>query len=277
LINNKKIHNIYVICNDKLDLNDPKLIRINYDKQPTYRYIFNLINQVTTDNDINMILNSDCFIDESNLELIINTIDNNDVYCLTRWDIKNLNPFDSEFFGLECSQDAWIFKGKISDKMSGDYGMGIPGCDNAIAYEFYINGYNVSNPSKDIKIYHYHYSNIRTYGNEESEKEKNRIKLPYKFIFPHFINEEVKFSNEFVPIQTSLPINLEKEELTTKEFYENYIKDYTTKKENFQILYRNNEIFNSTKQSINILKFEENNFTIDKYSFSYMGVRIKKI
>lgn len=184
IIENKKINNIFLLCSDDYtEKLDKRIIKIDmFGQQPTYEDVFNIINFNTGINDLNIILNSDCFIDEENIKLILDNIKNKQVYCLSRWDINNFEPFKTKHFDVGVSQDAWIFLGKMENLKFKDFKMGKPGCDNRIAYEFDQAGYTVLNPSKDVKVYHYHFSNIRTYGDNTIEKEKNRIPKPYKFI-----------------------------------------------------------------------------------------------
>jgi len=107
----------------------------------------------------------------------------NTVLALSRWDIKKDNSV--KYVDRIDSQDAWIFYDEIDFLLNEDFQMGIPGCDNRLAYELYKNNYNILNPSNTIKIYHYHISNIRRYvdDNEIHEpfmnKESIRINGPY--------------------------------------------------------------------------------------------------
>ena len=193
LISNKKIDKIYLLCSDNYtEWLDKKIVKIDmFNIQPTFDDIFNVVNFNTKNDDLNILLNSDCFVDEDNVQLILDNIKHRVVYCLSRWNITKLLPFKCEHYDLDCSQDAWIFLGEI-DNLKGDFKMGVPGCDNVIAYEFENSGYQILNPSKDIKIYHYHFSDIRTYGVSHEDKEKNRVRRPYKFIQSSFLNEKSK-------------------------------------------------------------------------------------
>lgn len=226
VISNKKIDKIYLLCSDNYtEWLDKKIVKIDmFNIQPTFDDIFNIVNFNTKNDDLNILLNSDCFIDEENIDLILNNIKNRMVYCLSRWNIIKLTPFKSEHFDINCSQDAWCFLGEI-DNLKCNFKMGMPGCDNALAYEFDKSGYVVVNPSKDVKVYHYHFSDIRTYGVSHEEKEKNRIKRPYKFISTSFLNENLEIEtystfNKFV--DEVYVINLERRkdrlEHITKEF-----------------------------------------------------------
>lgn len=58
-------------------------------------------------------------------------------------------------------------------------GIIVHNCDNAIANRLENAGYNVLNPSKDIRTFHLHNSGIRNYTS------KDRVPPPYKLIHPH--------------------------------------------------------------------------------------------
>ena len=231
LISNTKIDRIYLLCSDEYtEWLDKKVIKIDiFNLQPTFNDIFNIVNFNTKTDDLNIILNSDCFIDEENVQLILDNIKHKMVYCLSRWNISNINPFKAEHYDLDCSQDAWIFLGEIDD-IKGNFKMGMPGCDNAIAYEFDNAGYITLNPSKDIKIYHYHFSDVRTYGNEHEEKEKNRVRRTYKFIpsssLTDDIKEESKVVDKIKEIQKPVCIDKNVEVKKTKSFKENILNSF---------------------------------------------------
>lgn len=127
--------------------------------KPSYKFFFDQINKVTGPEDINIICNSDIFLDET-ISLALN-IKDKQLYALSRWDWLG-NDALTRFFDRPDSQDTWIVKGKVED-VFGDFTLGIRGCDNRIAYEFMKAGYNVSNPSKSIKTYHVHNSGVRNY------------------------------------------------------------------------------------------------------------------
>lgn len=203
LLKNDNIDNLYVLLSDDLEVDNDKLIKIRITNQPKFKDFFNIINFYVNDNDINIILNSDCYLDKDNIELIKKYINKDDAFLLSRWDILSFKPFKSEHFNTinkddnGCSQDVWIFKGKTKQGLNGNFEMGRAGCDNAIAYEFDSAGYNVSNPSFTIKAYHYHLSGIRTYGDyvigEIDNRDDYRVPPPYKMIpSTRFINENMK-------------------------------------------------------------------------------------
>lgn len=139
----------------------------------TYKELFKLTQEY--DDCINVIANSDIFFDET--ILYARFMGENDCYALSRWDY--LESGVAVLFDRKDSQDVWIFNGAAKIIKNCDFQLGVPGCDNRIAYEIKQAGYNVLNPSKTIHAIHLHNSQLRTYDN------KDRISEPYHFIFPH--------------------------------------------------------------------------------------------
>ncbi len=139
------------------------------------RLTFNQLFELTKNyqNDINILTNSDIFFDESILE--VRWIKENECYALSRWDYNDGNAI---LFNRKDSQDVWVFNGSVNCS-GGNYFMGIPGCDNKIAFELKQSGYNVLNPSKTIHAIHLHETNHRTYN------VKDRLHEPFHFIHPH--------------------------------------------------------------------------------------------
>jgi hypothetical protein len=142
------------------------VIIIETAEKPTYNMFFEKINDITKDDDINIICNSDIFFDDTiNL---INNMKQKEVYALSRWDWINENNI--KLFNRQDSQDTWIIKGK-AENIVGNFTLGKRGCDNRIAYEFKNAGYKISNPSLSIKTYHVHNSGIRNYTHHDSVPE----------------------------------------------------------------------------------------------------------
>ncbi len=129
--------------------------------RPTYQDFFNLINKNTGEDDINILANSDIFFDEENIIKIKESIQPHQCFALTRYDIDEHD--NAIFLNRRDSQDTWIFKGRVKKVNYADFFMGRPGCDNRIAHELKVVGYDVINPSMTIKSYHLHNSQIKSY------------------------------------------------------------------------------------------------------------------
>lgn len=169
----KEIDRIYLLCDQPTEVpSHPKITPIYIRHRPTYDVMFSFVNSYTGDQDYNVIANSDIYFDET-LKLV-NQYNPNYCLALTRWEVEKTGI---RFLNRRDSQDVWIFKGKARD-VKGDFGLGVPGCDNAIAFRFEQAGYKVINPSRTIKTYHLHQSGVRTYN------VNVKVPQPYKLIEP---------------------------------------------------------------------------------------------
>jgi len=151
-INNSIISKIY---NLGTEFDHPKVVNLTYDR-PTYQDFIEEAN--IAGGEYTIIANSDIYFDSS-----INWLDKVDMtdcmIALCRYDVKGGG---AKLFAYSHSQDSWMFKGRI--RITGaDYPLGVPGCDNRFAYDAMMAGYRLSNCAKDIKTYHLHESNHRTY------------------------------------------------------------------------------------------------------------------
>jgi hypothetical protein len=174
-IENPLIDNIFLIVEGevKLPING-KLIIIEANR-PTYRNFFDLINDtVTSPNNISILANTDIYFNDT-LQLI--DLKEKQCIALSRWDKRKdgLRLHNERY-----SQDTWIFKGKIRNVRFCDFFMGIPGCDNRIAYELNRAGYRLFNPSNAIQSIHYHQSDLHNY-------DHNTPKIPKPYLYVNII------------------------------------------------------------------------------------------
>ena len=171
-IENPLIDNIFLIVEGDVKLpKSDKLIIVNGNR-PTYRNFFDLVNDtVTSVNDISIIANTDIYFNETLASLDIHE---RQCIALSRWDKKKdgLKLHNERF-----SQDSWIFKGKLRNVRFCDFYLGIPGCDNRIAYELNRAGYRMFNPATKIQSIHYHQSDLHNYDGSTP-----KIPKPYLFI-----------------------------------------------------------------------------------------------
>lgn len=256
-IENCNIDYIYVFLEEKdYDIfigkyKHVKKIKINIIKErPTYETFFKYSNIVTKKTDINVLMNSDCYINIEDTNKL-KTMNDNDFLCLSRWNIESLDPLklnDNEI--IDVSQDCWIWKGIIKE-MKSDFKLGVKACDNAIAYQINKSGYDIINCPYDIRIYHYHF----TY--------QNRIKDTWNLF--NYDKENILF------VEVSKYKN-DKKTQSIKEICENLIIN-----NNIIISNENITIYSSLTQSKNDIKFEDDNIVINGEKFSYRGLKIKKI
>ena len=171
-IDNAHIEKIYLFVDGEVELpNSDKLVIIPF-KRPTYRDFFNLIDRtVTSRDDISIVANTDIYFNHTLNGL---TLYERQCIALSRWDDK---PIGLKLHNERFSQDVWIFRGKMRNVNFCDFFLGIPGCDNRIAYELNSAGYALFNPASRIQAIHYHRSNLHNYDGRTL-----KIQRPYLFI-----------------------------------------------------------------------------------------------
>lgn len=146
---------------------------IKIEKRLMYYEFFRLME----DGYVNILANSDIYFDET-IELVKDwRWTTGTAFALSRYD-EDINE-SLKLFDRNDSQDAWIFYGSPakmfeSNRGSGDYTLGIAGCDNAIAHELISTGFAVYNPAHSIRAIHLHNSNIRNYIKDGEVKRLQR-------------------------------------------------------------------------------------------------------
>lgn len=187
-IRNKDIDHIFISSEVDVMMENPK-VTVRIAPRPTYQNLIDWANSVSRSDDIVIIANSDIYFDDTiNWPHRVHMA--RTMIALSRWDIHPGGL--KKLFAYEHSQDTWIFKGQISLKDI-NYFMGIPGCDNRIAYDADKQGYRVVNTAKDIITHHLHNSNIR------SHDETHRIEGEYMPVYISSIRDIM--SNKLLMIQ----------------------------------------------------------------------------
>lgn len=124
-----------------------KIILLPVTVRPTFRHFFHAMQKTAGDQDVNVVANSDIYFE--NLEFDIQPMQ---CYALTRYD-----AYTGVFLNRIDSQDVWVFRGKLPHlNFYCSFLMGIPGCDNRLAWELANIGYTVTNPSLTIRTFHMH-------------------------------------------------------------------------------------------------------------------------
>ena len=134
---------------------------------------------------VNVIANSDIYFERTSLDLM-DEICGNECFALSRWEPIKLGGH--MLWDHPDSQDAWCFRG-IPLGIDAPFTMGIPGCDNKLAWLIERAGYVVRNPSRTIRAYHLHNVQWRSYladpeGQARGGKKMERIPPPYKLVKP---------------------------------------------------------------------------------------------
>lgn len=140
-----------------------KLTQLPVPSRPCFADFFAIINARAGPHDVSVLHNSDIYFDEGvgqlpDLDLAGRCL------ALSRWDVGadgTASPSDRA-----DSQDAWVFLGRVrpvGDATGASFPLGVPGCDNRIAWLLRDAGYSVSNPCREFRAYHLHRSGRRGY------------------------------------------------------------------------------------------------------------------
>ncbi len=178
-IENPLINRIMLFAESAVPFESDKIVIIS-DKRPTYQDKFNAINTYCQSHlEISIIANTDIYFDD--LSELHTHLNGTKCIALSRWDIKP--PLPAKLHNERFSQDAWIFQGKVKPIKYASFHLGVPGCDNRIAWELHRAGYILKNPASKIKCYHYHPSDLHTYHDDKGENIKYLyIPKPYLFV-----------------------------------------------------------------------------------------------
>jgi len=143
---------------EEISADQPKLKLIPLGRRVTFRFLFDYANENLKGQTV-MVANADIFFDESLRRL--NGYDlNSKLLCLSRWDVQANGA--TVFFEHPSSQDAWIFRAPIPE-MNCDFHLGLPACDNRLAWEAEQAGLQISNPARTLHANHLHMSGIHRY------------------------------------------------------------------------------------------------------------------
>ncbi len=153
---------------DLLKNSKVKVVRIG--SRPGFAAYYDDLNP----NAINLLANNDIRFDSTLKKLKWLALGPYDLLCLTRTEA------DGKLYkaGEGDTQDAWLFLGKPEPLKNCTFPMGIPGCENRLAFEFFAKRYRVLNPSRVIRAHHEHRSQQRSY------QEAQRIPGPYLMTRP---------------------------------------------------------------------------------------------
>lgn len=165
-IENPNINKIIVMIDDNSNLPviNEKIITKRINQRPTYRLWIELTKELNLDG-VSILCNSDIYFNDS-LAIAVDIINTPQKFLsLSRWELLNnnltLHP------NPHWSQDSWGFHtaSYFSKEMLKllDFPMGVPRCDNKIAYIFAIQGWKIYNPCQTLKSIHVHETQLRTY------------------------------------------------------------------------------------------------------------------
>lgn len=159
-------------------LGSPKIHLINHGRRVKFNDLFSYANRELAGCTV-IIANADIFFDQS-----LARLDGYDLsgklLCLSRWDVQP--DGSSIFFEHPGSQDAWIFRTPIQEFRC-DFHLGMPACDNRLAWEAADAGLAVSNPGRSLKAHHLHLSQIHRYH------EGQRLSGPTRNVAAEFLGD----------------------------------------------------------------------------------------
>ena len=161
-----------------------KIVVVPFKGRPTFNDYLHYINLVADEDDVSIICNSDIFFLPKDIAVIHTKIRYDEAYVLSRWDVTGKGDV---LFDRDDSQDTWVFKGKVGYVEDADEPLGKAGIDNAIAERLQRKGYTVLNPSKTVKSFHLHKTQIRRYNPIDA------VSKPYLLVKPHYINEKPQY------------------------------------------------------------------------------------
>lgn len=152
--------------------------------RPTFNDLFSMCDPDA----VNVIANSDIYFGQKDVSLIA-MIPHGHCWALSRWDADATGY--AKLHDHPDSQDAWVFNGR-PDGIDAPFAMGVPGCDNRLAYLIREAGYNVSNPSRTVRAMHLHGVQWRSYlhdaeGHARGGEKKEVVPGPYAFVKPTYL------------------------------------------------------------------------------------------
>lgn len=178
---NSAFHHVYLLQDDDtpLPFDNAKLKVLPLDRRPSYRDWVKLSCENGSGR-ISVLANSDIYFDESILllqDLLLP--DERRFVALSRYDKKaeTVTPHPNPHW----SQDTWAFRPAnnipLSMMKSLDFPLGVPRCDNKVAYVFSINAFDVYNPIKDIQTVHVHETELRYYDKKGDTSIKGGVAM----------------------------------------------------------------------------------------------------
>jgi hypothetical protein len=172
-IDNNQIDKLFVMIDDGSEIacNDHKISIIRLEKRPTYRFWLDKTKELDLKG-ISILCNSDIYFDNSIIEAKKVMCKSQSFIALSRWELlcneTSMHP------NPHWSQDVWAVR--CDDDYSNEmlhlleFPMGVPRCDNKVAYLFAIYGWKVFNPCTVLKSIHVHETQMRTYHKKVDDR-----------------------------------------------------------------------------------------------------------
>lgn len=169
---NDRIEEIHVFCEERGDtgvlagayppLASSKVRLVPHGRRVAYRDLFAHARARLPGRQV-AIANADVWFDATLARLDGADLDRR-LLCLSRWEPEP--DGGARLFEHPFSQDAWIFRAPLPD-FPCDFPLGVPACDNRLAWEAHAAGLSVSNPARSIRAHHLHRSGVRRYASRD--------------------------------------------------------------------------------------------------------------
>jgi hypothetical protein len=156
----------------------PKVRLVEHGRRLTFAHLFEYANRNLAGATV-IIANADIFFDET-LALLADAPLERAMLCLSRWDESADGA--PRHFDRPDSQDAWVFEAPVAP-VAADFCLGVPGCDNRLAWEAERAGLAVTNPSRSVRARHLHRSAVRRYTPRDRLHGPVRL-VPASFLAP---------------------------------------------------------------------------------------------
>lgn len=180
---NPFISKLVVMVDDGSDIpfESNKLVRVDLESRPTYRKWVELTSDMGLKG-VSILCNSDIYFDNSIVGISETLSSKKKFLALSRWELKGdetiLHPnphWSQDVWGINCVNE---FSKEMLHSL--EFPMGVPRCDNKIAYLFSIRGWKVYNPCSKVKSIHVHETELRTYD----KKIDSRILGGVAYVYP---------------------------------------------------------------------------------------------
>ena len=172
-VENPSIDRLIVFIDDgsELCVSSPKVHVINMDRRPTYADWIAETKNLNLDG-VSILCNSDMHFDTDITQISQCFEGAKNFVALSRYEVLGeevkLHP------NPHWSQDVWAVDTKdLSDESlfrTLDFSMGVPRCDNKVAYQFGIYGWAIINPCNFVRSYHVHETEFRTYDKKLDDR-----------------------------------------------------------------------------------------------------------
>lgn len=166
---NGRIEELRVFCEERGDprrlaeayppLASPRVTLVAHGRRVTYGDLFRHARATCAGRTV-AIANADVWFDASVARLEGLDLDGR-MLCLSRWEPEP--DGGARLLEHPFSQDAWIFRAP-APRLAADFPLGVPACDNRLAFEAQAAGLAVSNPARSIRVHHLHRSGVRRYA-----------------------------------------------------------------------------------------------------------------